>query len=540
MFTLLRLLRVRVPVRWSMLLVPGFIAVAGCTPVTQVSVALPANTQPDEDSFDPSLSADGRYTAFASSATNLVADDTNAFKDIFLRDNQAGTTELISRAFWGGAATNLSGQPDISADGRYIVYWSYADNLVPLDTNSDADVFLYDTQNGTTERVSVDPDGNQVNGDSLGGSVSDDGRYVTFYSNAALVANDTNNDFDIYRRDRLIGSTVLISVDLSDEAAGQSYDPVISPDGEWIVFTSTASDLAPGDTNGVSDVFAAYVSFPGFIFNFSEGGNGASYASDVIGGTYPAIVFHSAANNLVAGDTNGQTDVFMQLWDGGNFQLERLTDGNGGSFNPVIADTDALQSLSVAFMSSATDLQETGADPLDTNSVTDVYLWERNPTTPPAGRLRLMSETWLGELANDHAVLRPAISHDGEAVAWASEATNLVAGGSANGYRDVYVRPTWRPTIDSVSGVLVPGQTEVLTLSGEFRPGVDADQVYIAGDGIISQVVDVTFSTLTVTVELAASATPGTRNLLVYNAAPAIGINAPLGAAASVQISVVP
>jgi len=515
-------------------------ALGACVPVTQVSTALLGGTQPDDESFDPSLSADGRYTAFASSATNLVANDTNAFKDIFLRDNQAGTTELISKAMGGGSANGVSGQPDISADGRYIIYWSYADDIVPSDTNLGADVFLYDVQAGTTERVSVDSSGGEASGDSLGGSVSDDGRFVTFYTTAALVTNDTNSDFDVYKRDRLTGTTTLISESTANMAAGQSYEPVMSPDGEWIIFYSGASDLVVGDTNGRTDVFGAYVSFPGFLFNFSSAGNGHSYSGDVIGGTFPAVVFHSSADNLVPGDNNGQTDVFMQLWDGGNFQLERLTDGDGGSFNAVIADTNALQGLYVACMSAATDLQEAGADPLDTNGVTDVYLWEKTPQTPVDGRTRLMSETGLGNLSNDHAVLKPAISGDGQAVSWASVATNLVSGGSSNGFRDVYLRPTWQPRIDSVSGSLVPGQTEVLTLAGEFRPGVSGDQVFVGGDGIVSQSASVQFSSLTVTVELAPSATPGPRDLVVYNDDPAIGINAPLGAAATVQVYVMP
>jgi len=210
--------------RLAVLLSIGALALAGCSPVTQVSVSHVPGAEPDGDSDDLKLSDDGRYAVFASEATNLTANDTNAFKDVFLRDNQTGTTELISRTTGGLAGNNLSSQPDVSGDGRYVAYWSFASDLIPVDTNAVSDVFVYDRQTGFTERVSIDSNENQLLGSSLGGSISADGRYVAFYTDEDIASNDSNNDFDIYLRDRQLGITTLISEDLGGVAAGQSFE----------------------------------------------------------------------------------------------------------------------------------------------------------------------------------------------------------------------------------------------------------------------------------------------------------------------------
>ena len=158
----------------------------------------------------------------------------------------------------GGSEANGDPRwPSISADGRYVVFESAADNLVPGDTNDHSDVFVHDRQTGETSRVSVASDGTEGNGQSDEPSISADGRYVAFASEASnLVPGDTNHNYDILLHDRQTGETVRVSV-ASDgtEGNGHSIEPSISSDGQYVAFTSWASNLVPGDTNDAWDVF---------------------------------------------------------------------------------------------------------------------------------------------------------------------------------------------------------------------------------------------------------------------------------------------
>ena len=159
-------------------------------------------TQANGDSASPAISADGRYVAFGSDASNLVPGDTNGTSDVFVRDLRSGTTQRVSVATDGTQANGDSDSPAISADGRYVAFASYASNLVPGDTNGTADVFVRDLRSGTTRRVSVATDGTQANGDSGSPAISADGRYVAFESDASnLVPGDTNHCVDVFVRD---------------------------------------------------------------------------------------------------------------------------------------------------------------------------------------------------------------------------------------------------------------------------------------------------------------------------------------------------
>src|SRR5262249_22216540 len=176
----------------------------------RVSVASDG-TQADEESFSPAISADGRFVAFGSIASNLARADTNRFTDVFVHDRQTGLTERVSIASDGSQGNGFSGLPAISADGRYVAFVSDATDLVPGDTNGFADVFVRDRQTGTTERISVASGGTQANnysgpGDHL--AISSDGRFVAFSSRATnLVTSDLNGSQDVFVRDRVIGVT---------------------------------------------------------------------------------------------------------------------------------------------------------------------------------------------------------------------------------------------------------------------------------------------------------------------------------------------
>src|SRR4028119_1809444 len=159
----------------------------------------------------------------------------------------------------GNRANGYSSSPSISADGRFVAFYSRASNIVPGDTNSTRDIFVRDTLTNTTTRVSVDSAGNQENGTSFfyAPSISADGRFVAFYSEASnLVLGDTNNTFDIFVRDRLTNTTTRVSVDSAgNQGNSRSTSPSISADGRFVAFSSFASNIVPGDTNRDSDIF---------------------------------------------------------------------------------------------------------------------------------------------------------------------------------------------------------------------------------------------------------------------------------------------
>jgi Tol biopolymer transport system component len=265
------------------------------------------------------VSADGRYVVFFSASSNLVGGDMNGTWDVFLRDRLSSTTELVSVGTGGNQGNGVSGLfgITISPDGRFVAFESRASNLVPGDTNAVRDVFLRDRLNGTTERVSVATGGAQGNEDCLLPSISSDGRYVAFTSNATnLVVGDTNGTWDIFVRDRQSGTTERVSIGLGGvQGTADSYFPCISADGRWVTFESRAANLVPGDTNGSYDVFVrdrhlgaierVSVATGGTQSDLGESVS-ATISSD---GRY--VAFLSSATNLVPGDTNGTFDVFL-------------------------------------------------------------------------------------------------------------------------------------------------------------------------------------------------------------------------------------
>lgn len=208
------------------------------------------------DSLSPSLSDDGRYVAFYSYADNLVAGDTNEFEDVFVKDRQTAGIVMASVASDGTLGNNDSYKPIISGNGGFVVYRSKASNLVPNDNNKHWDIFVRDLTLNTTERVSVSSNGTEANHDSLEANISDDGRFVVFRSNASnLVSDDTNKRFDVFVHDRQTGQTERVSLAPSGESNGNSYSPVISGNGNWIVFESDATNLVADDTNKSRDIF---------------------------------------------------------------------------------------------------------------------------------------------------------------------------------------------------------------------------------------------------------------------------------------------
>ncbi len=399
----------------------------------RVSVATGGGQTTGGHSYIPAISADGRFVAFSSDATNLVSGDTNGFRDIFVHDRLTGTTERVSVSTGGTEADGVSETPAISADGRFVAFYSDATNLVSGDTSGVSEIFVHDRQTGTTERVSVAMGGAEANGGSLYAAISADGRFVAFYSDANnLVSSDTNGRGDIFVHDRQTGTTERVSITTGGiQADGYSFRPVISADGRFVAFDSDATDLVSGDTNGTTDVFV-HDRQTGTTERVSvaTGGTEANSTSDTpaISADGRFVAFRSFADNLVSGDTNADTDIFVHDRQTGT--TERVSVATGGTEANSTSDTPAISADGrfVTFYSNATDL--VGGD---TNSAPDVFVHDRQ-----AGTTERVSVATGGTEGNGNSGTA-AISADGRFVTFASTATNLVSGDSNNA-TDIFVR----------------------------------------------------------------------------------------------------
>lgn len=204
----------------------------------------------------PAISSDGRFLAF-SSFLPLVPEDTNGLEDVYLFDRNSRQLARVSISPGGEQSNGPSQRPHLSASGRYVVFESTASNLVDGDTNGVADVFRHDRMTGELVRVSVATGGGQASGQSIDPEISEDGGLVVFTSSAFdLIADDANGAPDIFVRDLTAGTTTRISVSTSGgDADLESEDPTISGDGRFVAFSSRGTNLVPGDTNNVQDVF---------------------------------------------------------------------------------------------------------------------------------------------------------------------------------------------------------------------------------------------------------------------------------------------
>jgi hypothetical protein len=248
------------------------------------------------------ISENGRYVAFTSLASNLVVGDNNDYEDIFVHDLETRETTQISVASDGTAGNQFSFLDDMSEDGRYVVFESGANNLVAGDNNGTVDVFVHDRQNGETKRVSIASDGTEGNNVSTVAAISGDGRYVVFQSWADnLVPLDTNDHHDIFVHDRHTGQTAQASITYSGgEANGSSYWTTISEDGDYVAFDSGADNLVPGDNNSEWDIFVADNPH---LFQINAGLNDAWFNPDTAGQGFFIIVFPETRMMFVSWNT---------------------------------------------------------------------------------------------------------------------------------------------------------------------------------------------------------------------------------------------
>jgi Tol biopolymer transport system component len=345
---------------------------------TRVSVDSAGNPGNGE-SYYPSISGDGRFVVFASDAANLVPGDTNGSRDIFVRDLSTNTTTRVSVDSAGNQGNGISNpflsKPSISADGRFVAFVSTASNLVPGDTNLVEDIFVRDTLVNTTTRVSVDSAGNQGNNNSISTSISADGRFVAFSSFATnLVPGDTNSSQDVFVRDLLTNTITRVSVDSAgNQGNSLSSFTSISADGRFLAFVSGATNLVPGDTNNNNDIFVrdtlANTTTRLSVDSAGNQANNNSFGVASISGDGRFVAFNSAATNLVPGDTNGSADIFVRDTRA-NTTTRVSVSGAGNQAN----DTSFSTSISgdgrfVVFDSNATNLV-----PGDSNNTGDVFV----------------------------------------------------------------------------------------------------------------------------------------------------------------------
>ncbi len=350
---------------------------------TRVSVDSNGNQALGGDSRRPSITPDGRFVAFTSSASNLVPGDTNGVRDVFVHDRLLGTTTRVSVGSNGAEAKLECGTCDISADGRFVVFDCRDDGLTPGDTNGTWDVFLHDRATGTTSRITQGtqaPPG--ILPASLAPVVSDDGRFVAFESLAEdLVPGDTNGHRDVFVHDRLTGTIEGITVDAVGGGVirSESGEAALSADGRYVAFSSWADDLVPGDTNLVPDVFV-HDRTTGVVTRVSVASSGAE--AHGTGAHAPSlsadgrfVSFVSDADDLVAGDTNQRADVFVHDRATGETVRVDLTptgiEANGSVLWDAVLSADGSH---VAFTSEATNLVSG-----DTNAVSDVFVVRPEP-----------------------------------------------------------------------------------------------------------------------------------------------------------------
>jgi Tol biopolymer transport system component len=401
----------------------------------QRAVAVSA-TQADDGSSEPALSRDGRFVAFSSDATNLVDGDKNGAADVFVRDRTSGTTTRVSVSSSGAEADAESWGPGISGDGRFVVFASNAKNLASGDSNGAADVFLHDRQSGDTTMVSLASDGTPGNGDSDDASVSDDGRRVAFQSFSALVPGDTNEDEDVYVRDRN-GSTQRVSVSTEGEGANAwSGEAQISPDGGCVVFASSARNLLRGDAGETEDPWHIEV----FRRDLAKGTTeGISMTADAprsegrsgfpcVGADPGLVAFHSTVPTFAPPDADATWDVFVADRRAGAITLVSVaSDGRHGSqYNSEPGMS--FDGRVVGFVSGSPELISG-----DTNKAYDIIVRDRR-----SGTLSRVSVASDGSQANGDSAGPPALSGDGRLVAFESSASNLVPG-DTNGATDVFL-----------------------------------------------------------------------------------------------------
>ncbi|HVU24052.1 MAG TPA: Ig-like domain-containing protein [Opitutus sp.] len=432
-----------------------------------VSHATDVTTSASNYSDNPSISADGRYVAFASDSTNLVSSDTNGKRDIFIYDSQTTLVRRLSLSQQGTAGNGASNNPAISGNGRYVAFASTATNLIVGDTNGFSDIYVVDVITGLISRVSVTTGGAQSNNPSFKPAISTTGRFIVFESTATNLDASytvTSGSSHIYLHDRDVSgsgtfdtagntSTKLVDVSSTTPASvignGAAIQAAISSDGSLIAFASKATNLvAGGTTSGRQHVYirprasVGTASSNTTLVSVQTGttteGNGDSQTPSLSSnGSY--VAFASVATNLVTGDTNTVSDIFV---------YDHTGTGTNGTVTRM--------------------------------STPDASTGQLQGTDPSAGSFALGS-------------INPTISSDGRYVTFASLDDNLTTG-DAVGHRGVGATATASLTGNAVTSVAVNTagmsySNPLVVFSGGGGSGAQATATVSAfGDGAITAI----------------------------------------------------
>jgi Tol biopolymer transport system component len=416
----------------------------------------------------PAISANGRYVAFQSLASNLVPGDTNGLQDVFVHDRATSATTRVSVRSNGTQADQDCGlgRSCVTANGN-VVFLSAASNLVPGDTNGIQDIFLHDFQSGVTTRVSLGSAGQQSNNSSVMPSITPDGRYLAFSSGATnFTPGVAWGPLRVFVRDLQTGVTTLTSVSAVGAAAnGECWLPAISDDGRVVAFESNASNLVPGDTNGTWDIFAhdmvtGVTSRVSVTASGTEANQGSASPSFSFDGRF--VAFMSAATNLIPNDTNGVQDAFVHDRLTGAIVRVSVNSGgveaNGWTIEPYLS----ADGRRVAFRSGASNLV-----PADTNGTIDVFLHDLLTGTTS----RVSEATGGVQVSGFNGYI--ALSNSGRFIAYHSTAMDLVPG-DYNGTVDVFVTDLGAAPIATycTSGITSSGCVPVI--SGVGGPSASA------------------------------------------------------------------
>jgi N-acetylglucosamine-6-sulfatase len=514
--------------------VAALLAAAGCAWIERASIS-GSDGQGNAISSDPALSADGRYVAFASAASNVVAGDTNGVTDVFVRDVVTKAVERVSVPEAGGESNGQSALPAISGDGRYVAFHSSATNLVAADSNGTSDVFVRDRQSGSMERASVASDGAQGTGTYERASISADGRYVAFTAGGGGALDPSMSqhaDGGAYVRDRQGATTSHVARAVDDPPPGQeppngpSGDAAVSQDGRYVAFWSRATNLVSAASCSVACVHVYDVTTGAntWVGQPSAGGlpddaQRLPSVTTVLGA--PVVAYESAATNLVPGDTNGGTDVFVRA-SGMTTRVSVASAGTQANASSGLRSggghTISGDGRFVTFDSSASNLVAA-----DTNSRSDVFVHDR-----ALSRTIRVSQALLHGESNGNS-RSSWLSDDGRYVAFQSNGTNLVAS-DTNGVDDVFLKYARQVTVTGISQTAAPrGATDlVITITGTgFAPG---SQVEIPNSGsnsagavAVNNVTVVSDSEITATLSVPLGSPIGPRDVLVRHAPTALG-----------------
>ncbi len=406
---------------------------------SKVSLDASGNQANDASSYEAgsiSVSKDGRYTTFSSTATNLVSGDTNGFPDIFVKDKVTGSISRVN-VYSNGAQSTSDGAifSKISADGRFVAFTT-TESIDGSDTTAN-DLYVRDLVNTTTELVSVRTSQAYMNiNDDF--DISGDGRYIVFSTTASnLVSGDTNSTSDVFVRDRMLGTTTLLTKTSGGTLGnGYSKDVSISCEGSIIAFNSAATNLVSGDTNGYTDTFILNRVGGDNLKNITIGGNASSsfHLWTDVSCDGSNVAFVSTATNLVSPNlSNNKRNVFVYNNYAQSVSIASLrnngSEANDDSYYPTISSDGSY----LAFQSNATDLVAG-----DTNSTEDVFLRDRvGATTERVSMRNSSTEASIWSVT-------PTMTLDGRYILYTSRDTGLVSG-DTNNRDDVFRSETGVP-----------------------------------------------------------------------------------------------